>query len=148
MVNVGDKAPDFELADQNDRKIRLADYRGKKVLLAFFPFAFSPVCTDEMKCFREDMGELENEGLHILAISVDSGWSQKAWASQLGITHPVLSDFNRDVCRQYGVLRPEGFSERAYFLIDESGTIRWKHVMPQPGLRLENSDILEATRAV
>ncbi|MBI4170070.1 MAG: redoxin domain-containing protein [Candidatus Aenigmarchaeota archaeon] len=148
MVNVGEEAPDFELKDQFEKAVTLKEHNGGKVLLAFFPFAFSPVCTDEMKCFQDDLSELENLGVHVIAISIDSDWSQKAWAEQLGIKYHVLSDFSRDVCKLYDTLRPEGFSERAYFLIDENGIVKWKHIMSTPAERLENKEIIAAIKNI
>jgi peroxiredoxin (alkyl hydroperoxide reductase subunit C) len=143
MVDINDKAPNFVLKDQNDNEVSLNQYRGQPVLLAFFPAAWSPVCTDEMTCFKDDMIDLQPLGVQVLGISVDSGWTQKAWSEKLGLTFPVLSDFDKNVCRLYGTLRKEGFSDRAYFLINEHGTVSWKHVMPQPGTRLENKVIIE-----
>src|SRR3989338_324883 len=137
MVNVGEKAPDFTMKDQNDNDVRLSDYSGKKVLLAFYVADWSPVCGPEMACFKDDMGELRNLGVDVVGVSGDSVWSHKAWAQHLGIDFPILSDLKKDVSRMYGLLRQEGFSERAYLLIDENGVVRWKHVMPKPEERLE-----------
>ena len=144
MVNAGDKATDFSMKDQNDKDVRLSDYKGKKVLLAFYVADWSPVCGPEMTCFKDDMSELKGLGVDVLGISVDSGWSHKAWAHQLGIDFPILSDFTREVSRKYGLLRPEGFSERAYLLIEEHGVVKWKHVMQKPAEKLDNSEIMEA----
>ena len=148
MVNVGDKAPDFSMKDQHDNDVRLSSYHGKKVLLAFYVADWSPVCGPEMVCFKDDMSELKNLGVNVLGISVDSIWSHKAWAQQLGIDFSILSDFSRDVSRKYSLLRPEGFSERAYLLIDEQGIIKWKHVMQKPGEKLDNSEIMEALEKI
>ena len=144
MVNVGDKAPDFNLKDQHDNDVKLSSLRGKKVLLAFYPFDWSPVCTTEMACFKDDLSELKGHGLDVLAISVDSVWSHKAWAKAMNVTFPLLSDFGKETVRHYGLLRAEGFSERAYLLVDEHGVVKWKHVMPSPGERIENSEIVSA----
>lgn len=146
MINIGDKAPNFVLKDQKDNEISLNQYRGQPVLLAFFPFAWSPVCSDEMTCFKDDTTDLQALGIQVLGISVDSGWTQKAWSQQMGIDFPILSDFGKDVCTLYGTLRKEGFSDRAYFLVNEHGVVKWKHVMPQPGTRLENKVIIEKIR--
>ena len=144
MVNVGENAPDFIMKDQHDKDVRLRYFHGKKVLLAFYVADWSPVCGPEMTCFKDDLSELKNQGINVLCISVDSMWSHKAFAAHLGIDFPLLSDLKKDVSRMYGLLRQEGFSERAYLLIDENGVVRWKHVMPKPGERLEADDILKA----
>ena len=144
MVNVGEKAPDFELKDQHEKMVKLSSFKGKKVLLAFFPFAFSPVCTTEHNCFRDDMNKFNVKGVEVMGISVDSTWSNKAFADSLGIDYPLLSDFGKEVAKMYGVLRKEGFSDRAYFLVDEKGMIKYKHVMASPGTRLDNKELLKA----
>lgn len=144
MVNAGEKAPDFSMKDQHDNDVKLSDFHGKKVLLAFYVADWSPVCGPEMACFKDDMGELRDLGVDVIGVSVDSTWSHKAWAKHLGIDFPILSDFTRDVSRSYGLLRPEGFSERAYLLVDGTGKVIWKHVMAKPAEKLDNSEILKA----
>ena len=144
MANVGDKAPQFELKDQNQKNVTLGDYKGKKVLLAFYPFAFSPVCSDELTCFRNDLSHFVDKGVEVLGISVDSTWSNKAFADSLGVSYPLLSDFGKEVSKQYGVLRPEGFADRAYILVDEEGTVKFRHVMDSPGNRLDNAELMKA----
>ncbi len=143
MVMVGEPAPDFILKDQSDKEVRMSDFRGKKVLLAFYVADWSPVCEPEMKCLHDDIGKLKEYGIEVIGISVDSLWSHKAWANHMGVDFSLLSDFSKNVTKNYGLLRPEGFSERAYILVDENGIIRWKHVMPVPGQRLENEEILK-----
>ena len=140
---VGDRAPDFDLEDQEERKTSLKSLHGKKVLLAFFPFAFSPVCTDEMCFFDRDMDTFRKMRIHILGISTDSKWSLKAFSEKLDIHFPLLSDFSKKICQSYEVLRKEGFSERAYILVDENGCIAFKKIMESPGEKLENSDLLQ-----
>ncbi|MBI2108509.1 peroxiredoxin [Candidatus Woesearchaeota archaeon] len=142
MVNVGDKAPDFKLKDQNQNEVSLSSFHGKNVLLAFYPFDFSPVCTTEFACFQDDLSELGNLGVQVLGISVDSHWSHKAFADKLGLKFPLLSDFGKEASKYYGVLRQEGFSERAYFLIDKHGIIKFRKVMPTLKERMENSDLI------
>ena len=144
MINVGDKAPDFTLKNENEQDVSLSQFRGKNVLLCFFPFAFSPVCTVEMSCFKDDFSEFDNLDIQILGISVDSHYSLSAFKNSLGVNFPFLSDFSKEVSKKYGVLRPEGKSERAYFFIDKDGVVQWKHVMASPGTRLENEDLLKA----
>ena len=104
-IEVGDIAPDFELEDQNGKKVKLSQYRGKKnVLLAFFPFAFSPVCTNELGDLKEKEETILKLDTQILASSVDSTWSEKAFAKQLGVKFPILGDFRKQVATLYGAL--------------------------------------------
>lgn len=144
MVEVGSKAPEFTLKDQNEKDVSLADFAGKKVLLAFFPFAFSPVCTEELGCFESDMSQFTEKGINVLGISVDSTWSNKAFADQLGVNYPLLSDFAKECSKSYGLLREEGFSERAYIVVDEQGNVSFKHVMDSPANKLDNEELLKS----
>ena len=144
MINIGDHAPEFTMKNENEEDVSRGQFKGKNVLLCFFPFAFSPVCTTEMSCFQDDFSEFNNIDVEILAISVDSHYSLAAFKKSLNANDVTfLSDFSKDMCRRYGMLRPEGKSERAYFFIDKDGIVRWKHVMPHPGVRLENKDLLK-----
>ena len=143
MVEINEEAPDFTLVDQDFIERKLSDFRGKNVLLAFYPFDFSPVCTIEFGCFNDDLSKLNEVDAQVLGISVDSKYSHKAFAEKLGIQFPLLSDFGKEVCRKYGTLRPEGFSERAYFIIDKNGIVKFKNFMPTPGERLENEQLID-----
>jgi peroxiredoxin len=128
------KAPDFELRGTGDRQYKLSDLlkEGKPVILAFFPAAWSPPCTSELSLFQEVLPEFERLGARILGISVDSKWSQDAWAEKLGLTYPLLSDFHPkgEAAKKYGVLRHDGASERALFIVAPDGTIRYSYVSP------------------
>ena len=143
MPEINQQAPDFTLADQDGKEIKLSDFRGKRVILAFYPFDFSPVCTLEFGCFEQDLGKLNSLNVQVLGISVDSKYCHKAFAEKLNLNFPLLSDFNKEVCKLYGTLRPEGFSNRAYFLIDKKGMVRFKYLMPSPKDRLENEQLIE-----
>lgn len=143
MVNIRDKAPDFSLQDQDGKEVKLSIFNGKKVVLAFYPFDFSPVCSAEFGCFQDDLSELNNLNAQVLGISVDSKYCHKAFAEKLGLKFPLLSDFNKEVCKIYGTLRPEGFSERAYFVLDTGGIVGFKKIMLTPKERLENSTLIE-----
>jgi peroxiredoxin len=127
-IEVGDIAPDFELEDQNGRKVKLSQYRGKKnVLLAFFPFAFSPVCTNELGELKEKEETILKLDTQILASSVDSTWSEKAFAKELGIRFPILGDFRKQVVPLYGALyEDKGFAKRTIFVIDKQGRVAYK----------------------
>ena len=129
--NVGDPAPDFELPATGDSRISLSDYRGKKhVVLAFYPFDWSPVCSLQLPGLQEKLGDFRALDTEVLGVSVDSRHSHSAFAQHLGLEFRLLSDFDRTVTRAYGVLREGGFAERALFVIDKQGTIRFAHVNP------------------
>lgn len=124
----GTPAPDFKLKNYDGTEFALSQFRGKKnVLLAFFPLAFTPVCSCQIPSYRDDLAKFEAADCQVLAIGVGHAAAHKAWVDSLGgVNIPVLSDFfpHGDVARKYGVLREEGFPERALFLIDKQGTIR------------------------
>jgi peroxiredoxin len=135
-VEVGDTAPDFELEDQNGKKVKLSQFRGKKnVLLAFFPFAFSPVCTNEMGDLKENEETILKLDAQILASSVDSTWSEKAFAKELGVKFPILGDFKKQTVQLYGALyEDKGFARRTIFIIDKQGRVAYKREY-EPGTR-------------
>ena len=141
---VGQPAPDFTAKSTSGEMLTLSSFRGRKnVLIAFFPLAFTNVCSVEMKCFNEDFDQFAGKDVEILPISVDSVDSLKEFKSKLGMQTDLLSDFKREISRAYGVLLEDRFySNRAYFLIDKQGIVRWAHVEEKPGLRRENSEIL------
>ncbi len=143
---VGDAAPDFVAPSSSGKDVSLSSFRGKRnVLLAFFPLAFTGTCTKELVCFTEDFDQFAGKGVEILPISVDSTASLKEFKNKLQMKTELLSDFKRDISRAYGVLNEDRFySNRAYFLIDREGRIRWSHVEGNNGERRENSEILAA----
>lgn len=120
-------APNFTLPSHLDKNVTLSDLRGKNVVLAFFPLTFTPVCSSQIPAYEAEMDRFAALDTQILAISVDNTASQKAWAQSLGgIHYPILSDFwpHGQVAADYGVLRAEGYAERAIFLIDRRGIVR------------------------
>jgi peroxiredoxin len=128
-LHVGDVAPDFELPASGNRIVKLSDFRGKKnVLLAFYPFAFSPVCSLQLPGLQQSLSEFQKFNTEVLGISVDSKHSSAAFAEHLHLDFPLLSDFNKDVTAAYGVLREGGFAERALFVIDKDGAVKYVHV--------------------
>jgi peroxiredoxin len=143
---VGDAAPDFTAPSTSGKDVSLSSFRGKRnVLLAFFPLAFTGTCTKELVCFTEDFDQFAGKGVEILPISVDATPSLKEFKNKLQMKTELLSDFKRDISRAYGVLNEDRFySNRAYFLIDREGRIRWSHVEGSNGERRENSEILAA----
>jgi peroxiredoxin len=144
----GELAPDFTAASTSGRDVSLSSFRGKSnVLLAFFPLAFTGTCTKELVCFTEDFDQFVGRGVEILPISVDSTASLREFKNKLGMKTEMLSDFKRDISRAYGVLNEDRFySNRAYFLIDRSGRLRWSHIESNNGERRENEEILAAIK--
>jgi len=125
----GSRAADFNLPATTDGSIRLSDYRGRKnVVLAFYPFDFSPVCSLQLPGLQARLSDIHQLDAEVLGISVDSKWAHRAFAQQLGLTFPLLSDFMKEVTRAYGVLREGGFSERALFVVDKEGIIRYAYI--------------------
>lgn len=126
-LSVGDKAPDFTLVNQNGEDVKLADYIGKQnVVLVFYPLDFSPVCTKEHACFVQDLGKFNNLNAQVFGISVDSKWAHKAFAEKMGISYPLLADFQPRgaVAAKYGVfLEDKGITQRVNFVIDKEGKI-------------------------
>jgi peroxiredoxin len=144
----GDIAPEFNAASTSGSDVSLSSFRGKRnVLVAFFPLAFTGTCTKELICFTEDFDQFAGKGVEILPISVDSTASLREFKNKLQMKTDLLSDFKRDISRAYGVLNEERFySNRAYFLIDREGQVRWSHVEAKNGERRENSEILAAIK--
>jgi mycoredoxin-dependent peroxiredoxin len=128
-VSIGQAAPEFSLKDQNQKEVKLADFRGKKnVVVVFYPFDWSPVCTNEHACFVNDMKKFESLDAQVLGISVDSAWSHKAYADKMGIHYPLLADFQPRgaVAEKFGVfLAEKGFTGRAIAIVDKQGKVAW-----------------------
>ena len=146
---IGTPAPDFTLPSTSSASVTLSELKGKKVLLAFFPLAFTGTCTTEMVKFTEDYGRFTDENTVVLPISVDSIPTLKEFKAKEGITIDLLSDFKREVSRSYGTLNEERFfSNRAYVLIDRQGVVRWTHVEENNSNRRENAELLQQLQAV
>jgi peroxiredoxin len=140
---VGAPAPEFALHSTNGELVTLAQFKGQaNVLLAFFPLAFTSTCTAEMCAFTEDYSAFADKGVVVLPISVDAVPSLKAFKEQYKMGVELLSDFKREASRVYGTLMESTFfSNRAYFLIDKAGVLRWSYVEETPGTKRENSEI-------
>jgi peroxiredoxin (alkyl hydroperoxide reductase subunit C) len=130
----GTPAPDFSLATGEQGRVTRDDLKGRTVVLVFYPFAFSPVCTDQLNLYEEVLGELRAQGAEIYGVSCDSPWSQKAFAEQLGVTIPQLSDWEPkgEVCRAFDVYHPGGFPQRALVILDPEGTVAWSYQAASP----------------
>ena len=130
---VGTVAPDFALPDADGRIVRLSDFRGRPVVLAFYPLDWSPGCSQQLDLYQSERAEFDRRGAQLLGVSVDSIYSHGAWAAVRGIEFPLLADFHPKgaVAQAYNVWRGEdGFSERAFYIIDRDGVIRYAHVSP------------------
>ena len=140
---IGSVAPDFTL-DSTGGSVTLSAFRGKQhVLLAFFPLAFTGVCTAEMCAFGDDFDAFASRDVAVLPISIDAVPSLQEFKAKHAMRVELASDFKREVSRAYGTLIEERFfSTRAYFLIDKTGVLRWSFVEETPGTRRENSEIL------
>lgn len=129
---VGQAAPDFTLKDQYGKAVSLSDYKGvKNVVVVFYPFAFSSICTGELCEIRDDLGAFESDQVQVLALSCDHMFTQRAWSDAQGFFFPVLSDFwpHGATAQAFGVFdQSGGFSTRGTFLIDSAGVVRWTMV--------------------
>ena len=133
-VAVGSKAPDFTLTNQDREPVTLSQLKGKPVVLAFFPAAFSSVCAKEMCTFLDSMAQLGKANAQVFGISVDTFFTLKAFQEQQKLTFPLLSDFNKQVIRDYGVFNEDmiglkGIAKRAVFVIDKDGIVRHQEVL-------------------
>jgi peroxiredoxin len=133
-VDVGSKAPDFTLTDQDRQPVTLSAQRGRPVVLAFFPAAFSSVCTKELCTFRDQLAKLNRADAQVYGISVDTFFALKAFQTDQKLTFPLLSDFNKQVIRDYGVFNEDmiglkGIAKRAVFVLDKDGVVRHREVL-------------------
>ncbi len=142
--NVGDRAPDFSLKSTSGEMVSLSQFRGQKnVLVAFFPLAFTGVCTAENCAFTEDYSKFEAQDTEVLPVSVDSTPTHNEFRAKYKMKQHLLSDFKREAGRAYGVLDEEKFlTKRAYFLVDKAGVVRFKHVEAELGHSRPNSELL------
>lgn len=132
-LTAGTTAPDFNLPSTDDEMLSLRNLRGKTIILAFYPNDWSPVCSDQLSLYNELLPEFRRLGAELFGISVDSAWCHLAFADDRRLRFPLLADFEPkgEVARRYGVYRlPDGTSERALFVIDGAGIIRWSYRSP------------------
>ncbi len=147
-LSVGAAAPDFALKDQNQKDVKLSDYRGKKnVVIVFYPLDWSPVCTNEHACLVNDLKRFDALDAQVLGISVDSAWSHKAFAEKMGISYPLLADFQPRGAAgdRFGVyMADRGITGRAIFIVDRNGKLAWLKNYDLPTL----PDIKEVAEAL
>ena len=134
VIEVGAKAPDFSLPNQDRESVTLAGLKGRAVVLAFFPAAFSSVCTKELCTFSDGMSRLNQAKAQVLGISVDTFFTLKAFQTHEKLSFPLLSDFNKQAIRDYGVFNEDmiglkGIARRAVFVIDKDGVVRYRQVL-------------------
>ncbi len=135
VVVAGQPAPDFTLARFEGGPFTRADLEGKITVLVFYPFAFSPVCSDQLGLYHEVLDDIEARGATVYGVSCDATWSQRAFKQQLGVAIEQLSDFEPKgaTCRAFGVLHPGGYPQRALVLLGPDAVVRWSYEAPSPG---------------
>ncbi len=147
-VTIGNSAPDFTLTSDEKQSVSLSDYKGKNVVLLFFPLAFTGVCTKELCNTRDDIAFYQNLDAQVLAISVDSPFTLEKFKAEQNLNFPLLSDFNKEVSTSYGsiyedfVLGMRGVSKRSAFVIDKEGIVRYAEVLENAG-ELPNFDAVK-----
>jgi len=154
-VRVGEKAPDVMLVGGDRQPVRVSDLFGQPVVLAFFPGAFTGVCTREMCTFRDSLNVFTDAGARVVGISVDTPYAQKAWGEQHGLTFTLLSDFNRRAVMAFGVEDPNfakgvlpGVAKRSVFVLDKDGTVTYRWVSDDPTIEPHYAAVQEAVRAI
>lgn len=152
-ITIGNKAPEFTLFDADKKSRSLSEFRGKKVVLAFFPGAFTGVCTKELCSFRDAMSQFNNFHAQVIGISVDSPFANKAFAIQNNLQFPLLSDTTREVCKHYGGVHEDfagikGYSasKRAVFIVDSNGSVIYAWVSENPGVEPDYDAVIQALK--
>jgi len=134
VLTPGTRVPAFKLTTEAGESFTHDDLQGRTTVLVFYPFAFSPVCTDQLQVYEQSLGEITAQGTVIYGVSCDSTWAQKAFREKLGVSIPQLSDFEPKgaACSVFGVLHPGGFPQRALVIVGEDGIVRWSYQAPSP----------------
>jgi len=154
-VEVGDQAPDATLINYDRKAVRISNLRGKPVVLAFFPGAFTGTCTREMCTLRDAMAAFNAFEARVIGMSVDTPFAQKAFADQHGLNFPLLSDFNREAVRAFGIEDPNfaggllpGVAMRSVFVLDRDGAVRYRWVAPTQGTEPDYNAVEQAVSAL
>ncbi len=134
VLDPGTEVPSFSLATEGGEPFTEKGLRGKTTVLVFYPFAFSPVCTDQLQLYERELAEITVDGAAIYGVSCDSTWAQKAFREKLGVSIPQLSDFEPKGagCAAFGVLHEGGFPQRALVIVGPDGVVRWSYQAPSP----------------
>ncbi len=150
IPNVGDTAPDFELVNEEMKSMKLSDIKDKKVILAFFPAAESPVCTAEMCNFRDYLSDLNNKNAQVIGISIDGPFANKFFKENHHLNFPLLSDYNREVIKKYNVvmkdlasLKDYNAAKRSIFILDKDRKIQYKWVSDNPLIEPNYKEIMD-----
>ncbi|MDQ2759717.1 MAG: redoxin domain-containing protein [Actinomycetota bacterium] len=135
MISAGEPAPELTLHREDGSEFGRADLEGQTTVLVFYPFAFSPVCTDQLNLYEEVLGDLEARGATLYGVSCDASWSQKAFREQLGVSIEQLSDFEPkgETCRAFGVYHLGGFPQRALVIVGPDAVVKWSYEASSPG---------------
>jgi len=143
MIEAGTPAPDFSVPDQDGNMVGLGDFSARKLVLAFYPLDFSPVCSDQLSVYQEVLTEIEAKGAALVGVSVDSAYCHRAFRDRLNLTIPLLADFHPKgaMSREYGAYQEDfGTNNRSLVLVGEDGAVRWSHATPSvkeiPGANL------------
>ena len=151
MLKVGDQAPHFSLLDTSKAQVQLSDFQGKKLVVAFYPAAFTGVCKAELCTFQESLSQLNGLNAQVVGISVDGPFANEAFASANGLNFPLLSDYQREATRAYGVLLEDfagmpGYmaAQRSVFIVDEAGLVSYAWIAANPGIEPNYEEVKAA----
>jgi peroxiredoxin (alkyl hydroperoxide reductase subunit C) len=135
IIEPGTPAPEFSLRREDGAEFTRAELAGTRTVLVFYPFAFSPVCTDQLNLYEEVLDEVSARGATLYGVSCDAHYSQAAFREKLGISIPQLSDFEPkgETCRAFGVYHPGGFPQRALVIVGSDGLVSWSYQASSPG---------------
>lgn len=154
-IKVGDKAPAFTLNDADKKPRSLGEFSGKKTVLAFYPGAFTGVCTKEMCALRDSMSKFNTMNAQVIGVSVDSPYANKAFSSQNNLQFPLLSDYTREVVKKYGIelenfggLQGYSVAKRSVFVLDSEGTVRFAWVSDNPGVEPNYDEVTKAVESI
>ncbi|MBI4413674.1 MAG: peroxiredoxin [candidate division NC10 bacterium] len=154
-VKVGEKAPDFTLVDTALKPRSLKEFLGKTTVLVFYPAAFTGVCTKEMCAFRDNLSQLSSIGAQMVGISADTPFSNKAFAEQNSLTFPILSDYNREAIKAFGIAFPDlaglkglTVAKRSVFVLDKQGVVKYAWVSEDPKKEPDYAEVTKAARSL
>ena len=135
ILEPGTPVPEFSLRREDGSEFTRADLQGTTTVLVFYPFAFSPVCTDQLNLYQEMLDDFSSRGATLYGVSCDASWSQTAFREKLGVTIEQLSDFEPKgaACRAFGVYHPGGFPQRALVIVGPDAVVKWSYQAPSPG---------------